>query len=250
MLFINLGPTTFASARSVDPLSLFLMFMEPIEKIIIEMTNLYGARRYKNKWKPVDVTTMRAYYGVLLLAGVYRSKGEDITELWDDYHGRPIFRAAMSLQMFQVINQCIRFDDKELRILTQERDKLQPIRNVFNKWNQRVRALYVPGKCVTVDEQLLPFRGRCPFKQYIPSKPAKYGIKIWVVCDSKTFYAYNLEPYVGRDRNNAANTNTGEMIVLRLTEGLNGRNVTCDNYFTSHSLATELKKRHSMEIWD
>lgn len=243
MLFINLGPTTFASARSIDPLSSFLMFMEPIEKIIIEMTNLYGARRYKNKWKPVDVTTMRAYYGVLLLAGVYRSKGEDITELWDDYHGRPIFRAAMSLQKFQVINQCIRFDDKELRILTQERDKLQPIRNVFNKWNQRVRALYVPGKCVTVDEQLLPFRGRCPFKQYIPSKPAKYGIKIWVVCDSKTFYAYNLEPYVGRDRNNAANINTGEMIVLRLTEGLNGRNVTCDNYFTSHSLATELKKR-------
>lgn len=120
------------------------------------------------------------------LAGVYRSKGEDITELWDDHNGRPIFRATMSLQRFQIINQCIRFDDKEIRIAAIERDKFEPMRNVFNRWVQRVRALYVPGKCVTVDEQLLPFRGRCPFIQYIPSKPAKYGIKIWIVCDSKT----------------------------------------------------------------
>lgn len=246
MYFVIQGPTAHASARATDPLSTFLMFIEPIEKTIVEMTNLYGARRYKRKWQPVDVTTMRAYYGVLLLAGVYRSKGEDITELWDDHNGRPIFRAAMSLKKFQVINQCIRFDDKETRTFTQDgnnRDKLRPIRDVFDRWVQRSRALYVPGKCVTVDEQLLPFRGRCPFIQYIPSKPAKYGIKIWIVCDSKTFYAYNLEAYVGRDRNNSAMANTGAMIVLRLTDGLNGRNVTCDNFFTSHSLATELKKR-------
>lgn len=207
------------------------------------MTNLYGVRRYKDKWTPLDVVTMRAYFGVLLLAGVYRSKGEDITELWDDHNGRPIFRAAMSLKKFQLINQCIRFDDKESRPQTEERDKLRPIRNVFNKWVQRARALYVPGKHITVDEQLLPYRGRCSFIQYIPSKPAKYGIKIWIVCDSKTYYAYNLEVYVGRDRNSAAMVNTGELIVLRLTEGLNGRNVTCDNFFTGHSLATELKKR-------
>lgn len=219
------------------------MFIQPIENIVVDMTNVYGARRYKDKWQPVDLITMRAYYGVLLLAGVYRSKGEDITELWDDHNGRPIFRATMSLQRFQIINQCIRFDDKEIRIVAPQRDKFGPIRNVFNKWVQRVRGLYVPGKFVTVDEQLLPFRGRCPFIQYIPSKPAKYGIKIWIVCDSTTWYAYNLEVYVGRDRMNPDMTNTGESIVLRLTEGLNGRNVTCDNYFTSHSLATELKKR-------
>ena len=27
--------------------------------------------------------------------------------------------------------------------------------------------------------QLVAFRGRCPFRQYIPSKPAKYGLKFW-----------------------------------------------------------------------
>lgn len=240
---LRTGPTAFANARCHDPLSSFLAVIEPIENIVVNMTNLYGKNRYKNKWKNVDVVTMRAYYGMLLLAGVYRSKGEDIAELWDDQNGRPIFRATMSLKRFNVINQCIRFDDKEQRIHTSDRDKLQPIRNVFEKWLQRVRALYVPGKTVTVDEQLIPFRGRCPFTQYIPSKPAKYGIKMWVLCDSKSYYAYNMEIYCGRNRNAKPEVKQGERVVLSLTEGLNGRNVTTDNFFTSHSLATELKKR-------
>lgn len=194
------------------------------------MTNLYGVRTFKNKWKPVDIDTMRAYYGLLLLAGVYRSHHENLSELWDDRDGRPRFRATMSILRFRAINRCIRFDDKEERARSTTRDKLAPIRNVFDKWVQRTKSLYVPGKCVTVDEQLLPFRGRCPFIQYLPSKPAKYGIKIWACCDSDNYYAHNLEVYVGRDRNNAPDVNQGANVVLRLTEGLNGRNVTCDNF--------------------
>ncbi|CAF4616702.1 unnamed protein product, partial [Rotaria magnacalcarata] len=29
----------------------------------------------------------------------------------------------------------------------------------------------MPGGSLTVDEQLIPTRGRCNFRQYIPSKP-------------------------------------------------------------------------------
>lgn len=233
----------FASSRVDDPLSAFLLLIEPFEKDVVEMTNLYGSRRHKANWKPVDIVTMRAYYGLLLLAGVYRSHGECMTELWNDYDGRPIFRATMALKTFKMINQCIRFDDREVRLQGEARDKLAPIRNIFEKWVHRQKMSYIPGKNVTVDEQLVPFRGRCPFTQYMPSKPAKYGMKIWVLCDSDTYYAYNLEMYVGRNRNCQPEVNQGEHVVLTLTEGLNGRNVTCDNFFTSHSLATELKKR-------
>jgi len=38
---------------------------------------------------------------------------------------------------------------------------------------------------VCVDKQLALFRGRCPFKVYIPSKPGKYEIKIWVCTITK-----------------------------------------------------------------
>lgn len=94
-------------------------------------------------------------------------KDSDIEfELWDARNGRPIFRATISLKRFSAINQCIRFDDKGQRNQASDRDKLRSIRHLFQKWSQRVRALYVSGKTVTVDEQLLPFRGRCSFTQY------------------------------------------------------------------------------------
>ncbi|CAD7079461.1 unnamed protein product [Hermetia illucens] len=170
---------------------------------IVEMTNLYGSRKYKELWLPVDIASLRAYYGLLILAGVYRSHGQCINELWDDQTGPPIFRATMTLKKFKLINECIRFDDKEQRKGIRSRDKLAPIRNVYDKWVNRLKMCYTVGKNVTVDEQLVPFRGRCPFTQYIPSKPHKYGIKIWCLCDASTYYAWNLEVlvYTGRDRN-------------------------------------------------
>lgn len=48
------------------------------------------------------------------------------------------------------------------------------------------------GPNVTVDERLVAFRARCPFRQYMPTKPAKYGIKIWAACDANTSYALNM----------------------------------------------------------
>ena len=207
------------------------------------MTNLCGVRRFNENWISVDITSMRAYYGLLLLAGVYRSHGECIHELWNDLTGRPIFRATMSLEHFKLINSCLRFDDRKERLELCPRDKLAPIRAVFDKWVHRVKSLYIPGKYITVDEQLLPFRGRCPFRQYMPTKPHKYGIKHWIACDAETHYAYNIDIYVGRDRNCTAEIRQGDRVVLQLTEGLNGRNVTCDNFFTSHSLALALKQR-------
>ena len=42
----------------------------------------------------------------------------------------------------------------------------------------------VPGESVTIDEQLYPYRGQCRYRQFMPSKPAKYGLKFWLLCDN------------------------------------------------------------------
>lgn len=52
-----------------------------------------------------------------------------------------------------------------------------------------------------------------------------------------------MNVYTGRDRNAASDANQRERVVLELTAGLNGRNVTCDKFFTTYHLAEELKKR-------
>lgn len=208
------------------------------------MTNLEGLRQDKEKWAKLDYVELRAYIGLLLFAGVYRSYGEFIGELWDDVTGRNIFRTTMSMNRFKKITQMIRFDDKTSRAERRVRDKLAPIRTVFDKWSNNLKVMYNPGENVTVDEQLVPFRGRCPFTQYIPSKPAKYGIKIWTACDSASFYAWNMQIYTGRDRNCKPEVNQGQRVVLELTTGLSGQNITCDNFFTTYQLGVELKKRN------
>lgn len=38
---------------------------------------------------------------------------------------------------------------------------------------------------VTIDEKLEAIAGNCSFKQYIPSKPSKYGNKIFAISDTK-----------------------------------------------------------------
>lgn len=94
---------------------------------------------------------------------------------------------------------------------------------------------------------MLPgFRGRCGFRQYIPSKPTKYGIKIFCLCDAKLFYTTNMEIYCGQQPEGPyRKENTAEEIVMRLAEPIyeSGRNITADNWFTSLKLVKNLEKK-------
>ncbi|KAM3936782.1 LOW QUALITY PROTEIN: piggyBac transposable element-derived protein 4-like [Leptodactylus fuscus] len=163
--------------------------------------------------------------------------------LWNCETGRHIFRATMCLERFHDISRVLRFDSKTDRMERRAKDKLAPIRNVWNQWVEILPKLYNSGENVTADEQLVAFRGRCPFRQYIPSKPAKYGIKIWTLCDSKSSYALNVQVYTGKAPDERPEKNQGMRVVLDLTHGLKGQNVTCDNFFTSYQLGQMLKKK-------
>lgn len=48
---------------------------------------------------------------------------------------------------------------------------------------------------MTIDEKLGEFRGRYNFIQYITSKPAKYGIKVFALFDAKTYCTSHMEIY-------------------------------------------------------
>ena len=64
------------------------------------------------------------------------------------------------------------------------------------------------------NEQLVKFCGRCPFRQYIPSKPRKYGIKFWIICDSTTSYAFKMDIYKGKETNERRASNLGTNVAI------------------------------------
>lgn len=158
--------------------------------------------------------------------------------------GPPIFREVMPLDRFKQISRAFRFDDYESRRQNQSTDKFAPIRDIWNKWSELLPVYHNCGENVTIDEQLLAFHGRCSFRQYMPSKPAKYGIKFWVLVDTDSSYVWKIQPYLGKVVPNASpEVQQGKRVVLDLIDGLKGQNVTVDNFFTSHGLAEELLRR-------
>lgn len=79
----------------------------------------------------------------------------------------------MLLKRFNILLRFIRFDNANTRIVM---------------LNMNLERAYVPGAALTVDEQLFP---------------AKYGIKIWWICDSKSHFPLKGEIYAGKMPNDA-----------------------------------------------
>ena len=150
----------------------------------------------------------------------------------------------MSQKRFLFFVYCLRFNDTTTRTQRRADDKLAPIRNIYEKFVVACEANYTPESGCTIDESLHGFRGRCSFKEYIPNKPSKYGIKVHVLADSKTFYLVSSKIYTGA-RTHAPGLPVPTQDVMDLVPSVSGtsRNITTDNYYTSIPLAIELKSR-------
>ncbi|XP_066246784.1 piggyBac transposable element-derived protein 4-like [Euwallacea similis] len=160
---------------------------------------------------------------------------------------------AMSQKRFPFFIRSIRFDDRPTRRQRKETDKLAAIRQIFTLFNENCKSHYILGQNVTVDEMfLLPaFRRRCGFRQYIPSKPSKYCIKMFSLCDAKLFYITFMEAYCGLQPEGSYKTNnSSEKIVLRPAESIygSGRNITADNWFTSLKLVKALEEKKLLYV--
>lgn len=139
--------------------------------------------------------------------------------------------------------QHLRFDDIDTRVERKQVDRLAPIRFIFEYFVTNCKSAYTPFENVTIDEKLEAFRGRCLFRQYIPSKPNKYGLKIFAMVDSKLYYTCNLGVYIGTQPDGPYSVdNSPAAVVQRLVEPIrnSGRHLTCDNWFTSVPLVQTL----------
>lgn len=131
-----------------------------------------------------------------------------------------------------------------IRAQRKQQDKAAPISDLFAMPNENPKKCYIPDQNLTVDEKLFAFRGRASFIMYIPSKPAKYGIKVWWWNDSKSYYPIKGQIYTGLANNGERDKNQGERVVKQLCK-MNkgsGRQITCDNFITTLELAKFLPK--------
>ncbi|XP_066258797.1 piggyBac transposable element-derived protein 4-like [Euwallacea similis] len=97
------------------------------------------------------------------------------------------------------------------------------------------------GQKICIDETLVPFRGRLSFRQYIPSKRHRYGIKLYKLCTDKG-YTWNMSIYVGKDNTEDRTQSASQNVTMKLIEELlnEGRTLFVDNFYTSMPLAYQL----------
>lgn len=251
---IKILPGVKAAVRDMkSPIDIWTFFFdENMLENIVSYTNIKIQSLSENfsrdrDAKPTNIPEIKALFGLLYLAGVRRANHLNTQDLWKvDGTGIEAFRLTMSINRFKFLLACIRFDDINTREERKILDKLAPIRSLFDSFIQHCKDAYSHSEFVTVDEKLEAFRGKCSFRQYIPSKPNKYGLKVFALCDAKTFYTSAMEVYVGLQPDGPyRQDNSAKCVVERLCQSIYGsnRNVTTDNWFTSMPLADSLKDK-------
>ena len=140
---------------------------------VLHCTNLEGRRvaaQHNKTRRAVDKDELLAFIGLVLLAGVEKSWDVPARELFCDLTQNPMYRAAMSIGRFKDIRRYLRFDDERTRHSRLETDHMAAFTNVWKLFLDNCKTNFIPSECVTIDEQLVPFRGRCKFLQYTYSK--------------------------------------------------------------------------------
>jgi hypothetical protein len=76
---------------------------------------------------------------------------------------------------------------------------------------------------MAIDEVIVSVKGRVIFKQFIPKKRKRFGIKVFKLCDS-TGYTYDMKVYLGKDRlRTAQHVTATHATVTELTRKIEGR---------------------------
>ena len=162
---------------------------------ILKCTEKEAHRQLKSdEWK-TSVYEIEAFIGLCYIRGACGAAKLELDSLLSKKWGI----ATMPRDRFREIMRFLRFDDKSTRSERLRDDKFAIISWLFSRFIENSQLAHYPGVNVTVDEQLMPSKCRCPFTQYMSNKPDKFEIKFWLLCDTDTKYVQNAIPYLGKD---------------------------------------------------
>ena len=180
------GAPTQITMVAITPAEVFSLFLtdQMLAEVCVHTNTKMAQLRTslkdpdKSTVRDITLTEMKAFIGVLVMSGAHRDNHLTTEEMWSHVYGCQFYRSVFSDHRFSFIIRAIRFDDPVTRKIRLRSDRFAHIRKLWDDVIANCRVNYNPGPHLTVDEQLLAFRGNCIFRMYIPSKAAKYFINI------------------------------------------------------------------------
>lgn len=234
-----------------DTLDYFrLLFPDSLFEHMVEQTNNYALYRQRRSgrsdahWHPTDVREMRAYVGLNVLMGINQLPDYGMYWASDIFIGNAGFKKTMTARRFEKLNQNLHLCDRLSEPTKGELgyDGLYKIRPLLDIVGSTMWEAYLPNRSLTVDECAIATKGRFSPTQYMPSKPLRKGLRVWMLCDSRSGYCHRARLYVGKMSDDATTSAVGHRVVTSLVRGLEGRyhHLFMDSFFTSVPLLQRL----------
>ena len=190
------GPSRVGAGTSLEFFQLF--FDDALFEKICYFTNKNAhdkkesnPNKNKGKWRELTVPELKTFFAVrIVIEMTYSGRYEHIwsnSGKWSLIEGSGI-RDVISRDRFFQIHRYLHYCD-ESSIPSRHSvdfDRLYKIRLLLDHLQSRFREEYVPDQEMSIDECMVPFRGRLAFRQYHKDKPIKWGVKVWLLAESKT----------------------------------------------------------------
>ena len=223
-------------------------FSEDLMSHLVRETNLYADKCIANKpdpkWKPVTLEELKAYFGINIVFSIVQIPSYTLawTSKWP--FSLPAIPQIMQRERYEKINQYFHCNDVSQNPPRRApgHDKLCHVRPVLDEIGDKCVENYHPFREQSVDEGMIAFKGRLSFKQYLPAKPTKFGIKVWERASPKNGYCHEFQVYTGKVDGARTEEGLGYRVVKDLTRKIigKGHHVYMDNFFSSPTLFNDL----------
>lgn len=240
------------SLNNPTPYDVYRQFLtDEILELMVTETNRYANQKLTiqpqskharvNNWIPTNVSEMKKFIGLLLYMGLVRMPKIQCYWSRNTVFYNKVCSATMSRNRFELLLRMWHFADNSI---AQKGDRACKYKTLLEALLNRFQHVRNPNTVIAVDESMIPFRGRLGFRQYIPGKSHKYGIKLFKLCDPSG-YCYNMILYSGKNTAEISNYGLSTQIVLDLSEKYldDGRLLYADNFYSSVTLAKLLLQR-------
>ena len=215
---------------------------------IVEETNLYSTQKNPNKPLNVTMQEIRNFIGIVYMMSVYKLPATRM--YWNNTTRIERIATVMTCNRWEAIKNHLHFNNNDT-IPPDNIDKLFKIRPLLSSLLTKFQSTPI-DEHLSLDEQIVPFKGKSSLKQYNPNKPKKWGYKIFVLSDYKGI-VYNFQIYDGPLLAMPGNKDIGASgnIVMQLASVIpknQGHKLYFDSWFTSVNLQVELEKIGSIAL--
>lgn len=244
-----------------SPVDFFkLFFPNRLFETMVDNTNLYAEQffqsqsefsqysRFRN-WVPTTVSEIEAYVALQIAMGI--NNKPELEDYWGTFWlTRNLFCDVMPRNRFELLTAFLHFNDNTTRVQRGEvgYDPLHKVRPILDIVDPLYTSLYTPAKELALDESMIKYKGRIFFRQYLPAKPTKWGIKTFALCESDTGYALKFLIYTGKTTfpvDASSRLTMTEQVAVNMVQGFEnkGHVLYMDNFYSSPQLFMALKEK-------